>query len=100
MTITVWICNFKNHMPYFLQNWICRFEKPRTEPNSLHPSTTVLSPYLKFGCLSARTFYYRLLDVYRLNKVGWHSLLQTAGRVQTEQGGLAQSTTDCWTRTD
>ena len=57
-------------MPYFLQNWICRFEKPRTEPNSLHPSTTVLSPYLKFGCLSARTFYYRLLDVYRLNKVG------------------------------
>ncbi|XP_076471621.1 cryptochrome-1-like [Babylonia areolata] len=50
-------------------NWICKFEKPQTSPNSLEPSTTVLSPYLKFGCLSARTFYYRLLDVYRLNKV-------------------------------
>nr|KAG5702948.1 hypothetical protein BaRGS_034721 [Batillaria attramentaria] len=49
-------------------NWICKFEKPQTEPNSLQPSTTVLSPYLKFGCLSARTFYYRLLEVYRLNK--------------------------------
>ena len=54
------------------QNWICKFEKPATEPNSLEPSTTVLSPYLKFGCLSARTFYYKLLEVYRLNKVGVH----------------------------
>lgn len=49
-------------------NWICKFEKPQTEPNTLQPSTTVLSPYLKFGCLSARTFYYKLLEVYRLNK--------------------------------
>ncbi|XP_046364932.2 cryptochrome-1-like isoform X1 [Haliotis rufescens] len=49
-------------------NWICSFEKPKTEPNSLQPSTTVLSPYLKFGCLSARTFYFRLLEVYRVNK--------------------------------
>ncbi|XP_025115307.1 cryptochrome-1-like isoform X3 [Pomacea canaliculata] len=50
-------------------NWICKFEKPQTEPNSLEPSTTVLSPYIKFGCLSVRTFYYRLLDIYNLNKV-------------------------------
>ncbi|KAF4518708.1 (6-4)-photolyase(1) [Ephemera danica] len=38
--------------------WICKFEKPETSPNSLKPSTTVLSPYIKFGCLSARTFYH------------------------------------------
>lgn len=40
--------------------WIASFEKPKTSPNSLEPSTTVLSPYLKFGCLSARRFYHEL----------------------------------------
>nr|XP_006642290.2 PREDICTED: cryptochrome-2-like [Lepisosteus oculatus] len=45
--------------------WVCGFQKPNTEPNALSPSTTVLSPYLKFGCLSARTFWWRLTDVYR-----------------------------------
>ena len=45
--------------------WVRDFEKPQTEPSSLEPSTTVLSPYLKFGCLSVRTFYWRLADIYR-----------------------------------
>nr|CAD7196228.1 unnamed protein product [Timema douglasi] len=40
--------------------WVCKFEKPNTSPNSLEPSTTVLSPYLKFGCLSTRTLYHQL----------------------------------------
>lgn len=35
-------------------NWVASFEKPNTSPNSLDPSTTVLSPYLKFGCKSLR----------------------------------------------
>ncbi|XP_052864838.1 cryptochrome-1 [Anopheles cruzii] len=48
--------------------WICSFEKPNTSPNSLEPSTTVLSPYLKFGCLSARLFYSRLQDTIRGQK--------------------------------
>mmetsp|Transcript_64781 Transcript_64781/g.114346 ORF Transcript_64781/g.114346 Transcript_64781/m.114346 type:complete len:580 (-) Transcript_64781:875-2614(-) len=43
------------------EQWVRSFEKPNTAPNSLSPSTTVLSPYLKFGCLSANTFY-RALD--------------------------------------
>ena len=51
--------------------WVCQFEKPNTSPNSLEPSTTVLSPYLKFGCLSARVFYYRLKEIYQKRK---HSL--------------------------
>lgn len=42
------------------KQWLCNFEKPNTSPNSLEPSTTVLSPYLKFGCLSSRLFYQRL----------------------------------------
>lgn len=46
------------------EEWVCKFEKPRTSPNSLEPSTTVLSPYTTFGCLSARTFYWKLSDVY------------------------------------
>ncbi|NXL00343.1 CRY2 protein, partial [Mesembrinibis cayennensis] len=48
-----------------IQAWVCGFKKPETEPTSLSPSTTVLSPYLKFGCLSVRTFWWRLDDVYQ-----------------------------------
>ncbi|KAM6044794.1 cryptochrome-2-like isoform 2-T2 [Theristicus caerulescens] len=48
-----------------IQAWVCGFKKPETEPTSLSPSTTVLSPYLKFGCLSVRTFWWRLDEVYQ-----------------------------------
>ncbi|KAI9006431.1 putative photolyase class 1 [Hyaloraphidium curvatum] len=43
-----------------------KFEKPETSPAMMHPnaSTTVLSPYLKFGSLSARLFRSRLLALY------------------------------------
>lgn len=53
-----------NRLEQVLKNktWICKFEKPNTAPNSIKPSTTVLSPYLKFGCLSARLFYHRLKE--------------------------------------
>jgi cryptochrome len=50
------------------QHWVCSFEKPKTSPNALEPSTTVLSPYLKFGCLSARLFYARLQRAFEQNK--------------------------------
>jgi hypothetical protein len=33
--------------------------------HSLEPSTTVLSPYLKLGCLSSRLFYHKLAAVYK-----------------------------------
>lgn len=46
--------------------WVCRFEKPETAPTAVgEPSTTGLSPYLKFGALSARRFYAELHRVYR-----------------------------------
>ncbi|KAG9351737.1 hypothetical protein JZ751_022988 [Albula glossodonta] len=48
--------------------WVCNFQKPETSPNALNPSTTVLSPYIRYGCLSARTFWWRLTDVYRGKK--------------------------------
>ncbi|XP_076135908.1 cryptochrome circadian regulator 5 [Alosa pseudoharengus] len=50
------------------QAWVCSFEKPQTSPNALSPSTTVLSPYIRFGCLSARTFWWRLSAVYQGKK--------------------------------
>ena len=44
---------------------IALFEKPKTNPTDFEvPSTTVLSPYLKFGCVSARAFYFKLLEAY------------------------------------
>ena len=47
------------------ESWVAAFEKPKTSPNSLEPSTTVLSPYLKFGCLSSRLFYKQLNDILK-----------------------------------
>eukprot|EP00656_Telonema_subtile_P041801 TRINITY_DN470_c0_g1_i2.p1 TRINITY_DN470_c0_g1~~TRINITY_DN470_c0_g1_i2.p1 ORF type:complete len:504 (-),score=78.32 TRINITY_DN470_c0_g1_i2:25-1536(-) len=44
--------------------WVRQFEKPKTSPNSLEPATTVLSPYLKFGCLSAAVFWKELTEIY------------------------------------
>lgn len=48
--------------------WIREFEKPNTSPNSLEPSTTVLSPYIKFGCLSSRLFYTKIKEIYKMGK--------------------------------
>lgn len=53
--------------------WVCGFEKPQTDPSAFErPATTVLSPYLKFGCLSPRLFHSRLLAVYKAAR-GQHS---------------------------
>jgi len=52
-----------------LQSWmqqkvrVCNFEKPKTLPCAIEPDTTALSPYLKFGCVSARTFYWDVQGV-------------------------------------
>ncbi|XP_078663628.1 cryptochrome-1-like isoform X3 [Branchiostoma floridae x Branchiostoma belcheri] len=54
------------------QGWITQFEKPKTAPTSLLPSTTGLSPYFSVGCLSVRYFYHRLNNIYA--KAKDHSL--------------------------
>lgn len=42
---------------------VAAFEKPKTDPTALlAPSTTVLSPYLKFGCVSAREVHARVQE--------------------------------------
>lgn len=46
--------------------WIWTFEKPKTSPNALTVDTTGLSPYIKHGCVSPRTFYFKLSAVYAL----------------------------------
>ncbi|XP_076271062.1 cryptochrome-1-like isoform X3 [Rhynchophorus ferrugineus] len=45
--------------------WVASFGKPKMTPQSLLPSQTGLSPYLRFGCLSTRLFYYQLTDLYK-----------------------------------
>nr|CCA14865.1 cryptochrome putative [Albugo laibachii Nc14] len=40
------------------------FEKPKTSPVQMNPpSTTALSPYLAFGCLSVRALFYRIMFI-------------------------------------
>ena len=46
------------------QAWVANFERPRMNANSLLASPTGLSPYLRFGCLSCRLFYFKLTDLY------------------------------------
>ncbi|KAL2623440.1 hypothetical protein R1flu_003645 [Riccia fluitans] len=51
------------------KKWVSEFEKPKGDPTAfLKPATTCLSPYFKFGCVSARLFYSRLLAVYAESK--------------------------------
>ena len=46
------------------RDYTATFEKPKTAPTAFAPqSTTLLSPYLHFGSLSCREFYWRVQDV-------------------------------------
>lgn len=40
--------------------WVASFGRPKMTPQSLLPSQTGLSPYMRFGCLSTRLFYHQL----------------------------------------
>uniref|UniRef100_A0A671SY89 Cryptochrome-2-like n=1 Tax=Sinocyclocheilus anshuiensis TaxID=1608454 RepID=A0A671SY89_9TELE len=44
--------------------WVANFERPRITAQSLFASPTGLSPYLRFGCLSCRVFYYSLRELF------------------------------------
>ncbi|WVR03300.1 hypothetical protein IAU60_000291 [Kwoniella sp. DSM 27419] len=37
---------------------VAKFSKPNSAPTSLEPSTTLLSPYIKFGCVSVREIWW------------------------------------------
>uniref|UniRef100_A0A672L2R4 Cryptochrome-1-like n=1 Tax=Sinocyclocheilus grahami TaxID=75366 RepID=A0A672L2R4_SINGR len=47
--------------------WQENFERPKMNSSPLLASPLGLSPYLRFGCLSCRLFYYKLTELY--NKV-------------------------------
>lgn len=47
-----------------MQAWVANFERPRITAQSLFASPAGLSPYLRFGCLSCRVFYYNLRELY------------------------------------
>lgn len=73
VTLTTWclgffICDirpFLSSPSLLMQAWVANYERPRMNANSLLASPTGLSPYLRFGCLSCRLFYYRLWDLYK-----------------------------------
>ncbi|KAL6064283.1 Cryptochrome-1 [Balamuthia mandrillaris] len=45
---------------------VATFDKPKGNPCKIKPPcTTTLSPYMKFGCVSCRTFFYALQAVYK-----------------------------------
>merc|ERR1719376_1740439 len=48
--------------------WVAYLGRPKMTPQSLLPSQTGLSPYLRFGCLSTRLFYHALRDLYKKMK--------------------------------
>ena len=54
------------------KDWVAAFEKPKGNPAAFKkPATTCLSPYLKFGCVSARLFYSQLAAVrFHYNEEG------------------------------
>lgn len=71
-------------------DWICKFEKPNSSPNSIEPSTTVLSPYISHGCLSAKLFFHKLREVEQgrkhtlppvslMGQLMWREFYYTAG---------------------
>lgn len=46
------------------EEYTAKFEKPKTSPAQFEPqSTTLLSPFLHFGALSPRLFYWRVQDL-------------------------------------
>ena len=46
------------------EEYTATFEKPKTAPTAFDPqATTLLSPYLHFGALSCREFYWRAQDI-------------------------------------
>ena len=46
------------------EHYTATFEKPKTAPTAFDPqATTLLSPFLHFGALSCREFYWRVSDV-------------------------------------
>ncbi|XP_029576452.1 cryptochrome-2 isoform X1 [Salmo trutta] len=53
-----------NHMDK--KGWMANLERPRINVSSLMASPTGLSPYLRFGCLSCRTLYYILRELYMM----------------------------------
>ncbi|KAI7752056.1 hypothetical protein M8C21_009237 [Ambrosia artemisiifolia] len=75
-----------------VKEWVAKFEKPNTDPSAfLKPATTMLSPYLKFGCLSSRYFYQCIKEIEKefknhtsppvslLGQLYWRDFFYTVG---------------------
>lgn len=41
-------------------SWVAGYDKPKTSPATMSPTTTVLSPYMSIGCLSPREVWHAI----------------------------------------
>ncbi|KAI4494552.1 hypothetical protein M0804_000753 [Polistes exclamans] len=78
--------------------WVASFGRPKMTPQSLLPSQTGLSPYLRFGCLSTRLFYYQLTDLYKKGQTGfpWIDAIMTQLREEGWIHHLARHAVACF----
>lgn len=69
--------------------WVASFGHPKMTPQSLLASQTGLSPYLRFGCLSTRLFYYQLTELYKKvssrKKLGMEAVVPGSNPSRLEQ---------------
>ena len=84
-------------------NFIERFEKPLTDPTTNAPSTTGLSPALRFGTLGAREMWWRVADVLEAARAAGRATTgpptSLAGQLLWREFFYAQAATiDNWDR--
>uniref|UniRef100_A0A671R7H4 Cryptochrome circadian regulator 3b n=1 Tax=Sinocyclocheilus anshuiensis TaxID=1608454 RepID=A0A671R7H4_9TELE len=69
-----------------MRAWQENFERPKMNSSPLLASPLGLSPYLRFGCLSCRLFYYKLTELFKkvspsislYDKLLWREFFYTA----------------------
>ena len=77
---------------------VATFSKPKTAPTSLEPSTTMLSPYMKFGCIGVREIWWGCKEVIK----NWKGKGETKepenmfGQVSHHSGGLGGELMRSW----
>eukprot|EP00667_Euglena_gracilis_P004345 EG_transcript_4365 len=78
---------------------VCNFAKPEGDPTTILPYTTGLSPYLKFGCVSVRKFYWDVQAVYDKGKKHTEPPVSLHGQVLFREWFYLMSyTTPNWER--
>ena len=74
--------------------WLASLDKPTLSIQALYASPCGLSPYLRFGCLSAKQIYHRLRNLY-LKIHDEHPPMSTFGQLLWREFFYTSSTNNC-----